>query len=110
MLKKIPADNSFTFLGETIPPVQNAKDLGLIMDSNLSFDKHIKQSVSSCMKKLHQINMIKNLFKRSTLEMTIQSQVFPKLFYFSTFWPSTSLKNICQLQTVHGCTHNDRFS
>ena len=60
MLKQIPVDISFTFLGKTIQPVQNAKDLGLIMDSKLSFDEHIKQSVSSCMKKLHQINRIKN--------------------------------------------------
>ena len=55
MLKHIPADTSFTFLGKTVQPVQNAKDLGLIMDPSLSFDEHIKQSVSSCMKKLHQI-------------------------------------------------------
>ncbi len=70
------------------------------MHSNLSFNEHIKQSVSSCMKKLHQINRIKNLFKRSTLEMIIQSQVFSKLFYCSAVWSSTSLKNICQLQIV----------
>ena len=100
MLKQIPDDISFTFLGKTIQPVQNAKDLGLIKDSNLSFDEHIKQSVSSCTKKLHQINRIKNLFNGSTLEMIIQSQVFSKLFYCSTVWSSTSLKNICQLQTV----------
>ena len=83
-----------------LQPVQNAKDLGSIMDSNLPFDEHIKQSVSSCMKKLHQINRIKNLFTGSTLEMIIQSQVFSKLFYCSTVWSSTSLKNISQLQTV----------
>ena len=81
MLKQIPVAISFTFLGKTIQPVQNAEDLGFIMDSNLSFDEHIKQSLSSCMKKLHQINRIKNLFKGSTLEMIIQSQVFSKYKY-----------------------------
>ena len=63
ILKQIPVDILFTFRGKSIQPVQNAKDLGLIMDSNLSFDEHIKQSVSSGMKKLHQINRTKNLFK-----------------------------------------------
>ena len=91
MLKHIPADTSFTFLGKTVQPVQNAKDLGLIMDPSLSFDEHIKQSVSSC---------IKNLFRPSTLEMIIQSYVFSKLFYCSTAWSSTSQKNICKPKTV----------
>ena len=58
MLKQIPVDISFAFLGKTIRPVQAAKDLGLIMDSILSFDEHIKQSVSSCIQKLYQINRI----------------------------------------------------
>ena len=100
MLKHIPADTSFTILGKTVQPVQNAKDLGLIMDPSLSFDEHIKQSVSSCMKKLHQINRVKNLFRQSTLEMIVQSYVFSKLFYCFTAWSSTSQKNICKLKTV----------
>ena len=100
MLKHIPADTSFTFLGKTVQPVQNANDLGLTMDPSLSFDEHIKQSVSSCMKKLHQINRVKNLFRQSTLEMIIQCYVFSKLFYCSTALSSTSQKNICKLKTV----------
>ena len=64
MLKYIPAGISFTVFEKTIQPVQHAKDLGLIMDSSLLFDEHIKQSVSSCMKKLYQINRIKNLFRQ----------------------------------------------
>ena len=43
MLKHIPPETSFTFLGKTIRPVQNVKDLGLTMDPTLSFDEHIKQ-------------------------------------------------------------------
>jgi hypothetical protein len=72
VLKQIPVDTLFTFLWKTIQPVQNAKDLGLILDSNLSFDQHIKQSVSSCMKKLHQVNRIKDLFKKSTNKINIR--------------------------------------
>ena len=45
MLKYIPSDTSFTFLGKTIRPVQNVKDLGLTMDPTLSFNEHIKQVV-----------------------------------------------------------------
>ena len=112
MLKQISVDISFTFLGKTSQPVQNAKDLGLIMDSNLSFDEHIKQLVSSCMKKLHQINRIKNLFTGSTLEMIIQSQVFFKLFLL--FYCLVLNKFEEHLPTPNGtklcCTHNDRVS
>lgn len=71
MLKQIPDDTSFTFLGKTIQLVQNVIDLGLIMDSNLSFYEHIKQSVLFCMQKLHHINRVKNLSKNSILEMII---------------------------------------
>ncbi len=100
MLKKIPEHTKFLFLGKAIQPVQSAKDLGLIMDSTLSFDEHIQDLVSSCMKKLHQISRIKNLFAPRTLEMIIQSCVLSKLFYCSSVWSATSHKNISKLQTV----------
>ena len=100
MLKYIPSNTSFTFLGKTIRPVQNVKDLGLTMDPTLSFDEHIKQVVSSSMKKLHQINRIKHLFTPLILEMIIQSCVFSKLFYCSTVWSATSYENISKLQSV----------
>ena len=35
-----------SLLGKDISPVQSAKDLGVILDSNLTFDDHIKTSVS----------------------------------------------------------------
>ncbi len=70
------------------------------MDSTLSFDEHIQDLVSSCMKKLHQISRIKNLFAPPTLEMIIQSCVLSKLFYCSSVWSATSGKNISKLQTV----------
>ena len=35
-----------SLLGKDISPVQSAKDLGVILDSNLTFDDHIKTTVS----------------------------------------------------------------
>ena len=60
--------------------ILKGKDLGLTMDPTLSFDEHIKQVVSSSMKKLHQINRIKHLLMPHILEMIIQSCVFPSYF------------------------------
>ena len=77
MLKQISVDSSFAFLGKTIQPVQTPKDLGLIMDSILSFDEHIKQSVSFCIKKLYQINRINS---RNDYSMTSLFQAV-LLFY-----------------------------
>ena len=45
-------------LGKDISPVQSARDLGLILDPNLTFDNHITTSVSECIARLAQIMVI----------------------------------------------------
>ena len=51
-LQNLPTDMCLNVLGETIRPVRSAKDLGLIRDTNMSYDCHITELVSSCMSKL----------------------------------------------------------
>jgi hypothetical protein len=69
----------------------------LVIDAGSQFSL---RACSQAMKKLHQINRVKNLFRQSTLEMITRSYVFSKLSYCSTVWSSTSQKNICKLKTV----------
>ena len=44
-----------TFMGKELVPEQTAKDLGVILDTNLTYDEHITKAISSCMSCLIQI-------------------------------------------------------
>ena len=55
MLQRDFTDLEMNFLGETIAPVAAVKDLGIFLDSNLTFDCHTSKLVSLCMAKLYQI-------------------------------------------------------
>ena len=54
-----------------IVPADTAKDLGVILDSNLTYDEHIINAASSCMSRLAQINRVKHVFDKHTLLMII---------------------------------------
>ena len=76
------------FLGKEITPVSSAKDLGIILHNNLTYDQHIHQLTSSCMTKICQINRVKNSFDRDTLRAIILTLVLSKFYYCSTVWRS----------------------
>ena len=73
-----------------LKPVEPAKDLGVILDSYLTYDHHISKTVSSCCSKLYQINRVKESFDKETLKLLITSLVFSKMLYCSTVWSSQS--------------------
>ena len=92
--------HSLPFMGKDIVPSDTAKDLGVILDSNLTYDEHIIKTASSCMSRLGQINRVKHAFDKRTLLMIINSLVFSKLLYCSNVWANTSKCNINKLQAV----------
>ena len=100
MLQNLPANISLNFLKQTINPVTSAKDLGTTFDSNLSYNEHISNLTSSCIRKLCQINRVKDSFDVKTLQSIVEMLVINKLTYCSTIWSNTSAKNIKKLQTV----------
>ena len=100
MLARVPKGFGVTILSKEILPSCSAKDLGVIVDSHLSFDEHVIEVVSKCIGSLCQINRVKHLFDRSTLITIINSLVFSKLFYCSSMWASTTKKNIRKLQKI----------
>ena len=100
MLQTLPADFHVTLLGKKITPSPSARDLGLQVDSILSYDEHVTQTVSSCIDSLCQINRVKHLFDARALERVINALVFSKLYYCSPVWSNTSKKNISKLQKV----------
>ena len=78
--------HSLPLMGKDIVvPTDTAKDLGVILDSNLTYDENIIKTASSCMSRLFQINRVKHVFDKRTLLMIINSLVFSKLLYYSGF-------------------------
>jgi hypothetical protein len=100
LLGKLLEETTITFLGEEITPTTNAKDLGLTLDSYLTYDYHIKNVVSSCMAKLCQINRVQDSFDRDSLRLIINALVMSKLYYCSTVLSNTSATNIEKLRAV----------
>ena len=49
-----------SLLGKGISPVQSAKDLGVVLNSNLTFDDYNKTTVSECIARLAKISRVKH--------------------------------------------------
>ena len=96
LINELDVNISISFMGKILEPVDFAKDLGLLMDSHLSYDRHMSNLVSSCLYKLCQINRVKNNFDKGTLTMIVIS----KLLYCSTVWSNTTCTNIKKLQSI----------
>ena len=100
MLQRLPADFHVILPGRKVTPSPSARDLGLQVDSTLSYDKHVSQTVPLCIGSLCQINRVKHLLDAKTLERLINALVFRKLYYCSPVWSNTSNENISKLQKV----------
>ena len=80
--------------------MQSARDLGVILDPNLTFDNHITTTVSECIARLAQINRVKHCLDKNTLLTVIHALVFSKMYYCSNVWANITNKNVRKLQAV----------
>ena len=90
-------------LGKEVTPVASEKDLGVLLDSILTYmyNDHVASTVSSCMARLGQIKgRVKHAFDRNTLTIIINTLVFSKLFYCSNVWSNTTESNLNKIQAV----------
>lgn len=97
LISKLP-DFQISLLGKVMVPASTARDLGVVLDPNLSFDDNITKTVSSCMESLGQINCVSHIFNQPILITVVNAIVFSKLFYSSAVWSNTTEKNIRKLQ------------
>ena len=98
LVSKLP-DVTVSFLGQQLCPVSSAKDLGVTLDSGLTFNNHISLS-SSLLSSLCQTSRVHHLFSKEVLHIMINSVVFSKLFYCSAVWAGTYKRNIHKLQLM----------
>ena len=85
-------------LGQNLAPVSLVKDLGIILNSNLTSNEHVNTMTSSVVSTLCQISKVRHLFSKSLLFTILNCLVFSKLFYCSTVWSGTFEQNIHKLQ------------
>ena len=88
LLSRAP-DIKVPFLGQELVPVPAVKDLGIILDSNLTFNNHVNSLTSSLISTLCQISRIRHLFSEPVLLTILNALVFSKLLYCSTVWAGT---------------------
>ena len=99
LVSKLP-DVTVPFLGQQLYPVSSVKDLGVILDSGLTFNNHISSLSSSLLLSLCQISRIHHLLSKEVLYIMINSIVLSKLFYCSVVWSGTYKQNIHKLQLL----------
>ena len=100
MVNQVPQNFHVTLLGKQIFPAFQAKDLGIILNASMTSDEHVINVVSLCVAGLCQINRAKHIFHKQTLINIINAFICSKLYYGSTIWSNTSLKNVKKLQLV----------
>ena len=72
---------TISFLGEDLLASAFASDLGVILDSTLSYDEHITKLISTCMSKLCQINRVKDCFNKDIFKLITESLLLSQLYY-----------------------------
>ena len=97
----VPIHNNF--MGENLIPVREVKDLGMLLNSHLTYDKHIQALSSSCISKLGQIGRVKHNFDQSTLATIIDTLVMSKINYCSSIWSNMSDSNTKKIQLIQNC-------
>lgn len=60
LLAKLP-DFKLSLLGKDLALASLAKDLGVVLDSQLTFDDYVLKITSSCMSSLAQISQVKHV-------------------------------------------------
>ena len=99
MVSKVD-DLRLSSLGKDLTVGKSAKDLGVILDPNLTYKDHITNTVSTCMSRLGQIIRVKQVLVKETLTIVVKGLVLSKLSYCSNVWSNTTESNLDKVQKV----------
>ena len=86
--------------GESIEKVEFMKYLGVLLDSKLSFDKHVEYITEKASRKLGLIRKLNECLNRPTVLTLYKSPILPLFDYCDTVYMSTSLCNLSKLQLI----------
>jgi hypothetical protein len=91
LMNQLESPVHINFMGENLTPVTELEDLGMLLDSHLTYDKHIQALSSSCISKLRQIGRVKHNFDQSTPQA---AQSYPVLLITLYLYINNILKII----------------
>ncbi len=87
--------------GEVINIVEHFKYLGMIMDSNLNFKKHIKKVSKSTRASLMIFRNIRHQLPVAAAKLFMHTMILPHLSYCATSWSHTSITTLKPLYTIY---------
>ena len=90
-----------TFInGKCIRFVHSAKNLGVILDTELSFEAQIRKVTSSCFSTIRNISRIKGFLNSDQIKTLVSTLVFTKLDYCNVLYYGLNSHLLSKLQTV----------
>ncbi|KAK6186737.1 hypothetical protein SNE40_006015 [Patella caerulea] len=99
-LKKIDS-TTLTFQQENVTSTLTAKNIGAILDSNMSFSAHIKSVCSTSFFHLHRISKIKKYLNPESAEVLVHSFISSKIDYHNAILfglPKYLIQNLQHVQ------------
>jgi hypothetical protein len=96
-LTRLSPSVSVTMMGEPIERVSEARNLGLLMDDQLRYEKHILNSVRGCFYKLKVLYKIRPFLNETLRIQIVESLIMSKLNYMDTVYGPRLLSKTKQL-------------
>ena len=98
-LRNVPVANFgvMSFGNTQLVPCESAKNLGVFLDSSLSFRSHIDSIVKTCNFLIRNLYMIKNFVNRKNLVTLVHSLIISKVDYCNSLFiglPNVILKKV----------------
>ena len=101
---------SYTQVDILLSAASEAKNLGVIFDSDNSFDKHIDSVWSACCDHLYDLRRICTYLSADTAIMVANSMLCSSLDYCNSLLYGVSKLNIAKLQRVQNALYHVVFS
>ena len=102
-IKKVIKIGGFITDANCIRFVDCAKNLGVLIDSDLSFNSQVNKVVKSCFCVIRKLSSIKHFLSTDHLKSLICSYVFSKIDYCNSLYYGLNQNSINKLQHVQNC-------
>lgn len=99
-ISRIPTDCIVNFDGKEIIPNKQVKNLGIIIDSHLTYEYHIEEMCRKVTGILMYLNRIGQRFERNNRIIIVQSLALSVLNYCSRVWGSACKHQIAKVQKL----------
>ncbi len=101
----VPSSASINNLSSSLGVLSNnvrkeARNLGVVFDSELSFDVPVTKVVQSCFAQLRQLTKIKSFLSLADLEKVIHAFISSRLDYCKALYSGISKRNLQRLQLI----------